>query len=59
MAMKLGQHDNEASPASLSDAQFAELKEFLRPGYELSKLILADYMERATAPPPPAVADDV
>lgn len=50
------QQDHQVSaPAALSDEQFAELKELLRPGYELSKLMLADYMERATAPPSPPV----
>lgn len=48
------QRDHQVSPA-LSDEQFAELKELLRPGYELSKLMLADYMERVTAPPSPSV----
>lgn len=38
-----GQPNSEAAPATtvaLSDAQFAELKELLRPGYELAQMYL-------------------
>lgn len=35
--------EQSATGGSLSDAQFAQLVELLTPGYECSKLMLADY----------------
>lgn len=43
MPSNLDQHEKDPSPAALSDEQFAELKELLRPGYELSSMMLAQY----------------
>lgn len=43
MPSNLDQHERDTLPASLSDDQFAELKELLRPGYELSSMMLAQY----------------
>lgn len=38
-----------AATAVLSDEQFAKLVDILTPGYELSKLMLAQYQEHADA----------
>lgn len=49
MVHRLNQHEAAAAPASLSDEQFARLEELLLPGYELSKLLLAQYKTQAAA----------
>ena len=43
MVHKVGQHEAAAVTPALSDEQFAELKELLRPGHELATLMLEDY----------------
>lgn len=50
-AFRTAKVDAAAAPAVLSDAQFAELKRLLEPGYELSKMYL-DQHRAALVPPP-------
>lgn len=45
-----GDHDPvlpEVTKVVLSDEQFAELKELLRPGYEMAKIMLDDWKRKA------------
>lgn len=41
--MRLSDHERATSTVTLNDEQFAKLVELLTPGYEVSKLYLADY----------------
>lgn len=52
MATRMNDHPSAHETMTLRDDQFDKIVELLTPGYELSKLMLADYMERATAPRP-------
>jgi hypothetical protein len=48
----LDQFERKPETPTLSDAQFARIEELLLPGYELSKLMLAQYQAQAAAPSP-------
>lgn len=52
MPTRMNDHPSAHQTMMLSAEQFDKIVDLLTPGYELSKLMLADYMERATAPHP-------
>jgi len=48
---------DSAGHVQLTDEQFAKLVELLTPGYELSKLMLAQYQEAHPQAPTPPIED--